>query len=204
MKTVILNLGFALILLIIVNCGSVPPTFYYRIDYTMQEPSTQNNNISPYTLGISQFTADILYENDKIVYRRSPYEVQFYHYRRWVAPPKKIVTEKLLKQFRASGEFQRVVSIPSTFKIDYILKGRIQAFEEWDESSAWYGIVALEFQLQNPETKEILWEKMISEKTPAAKKEPVEVVKAISESLNKVVKKSIEEIKKKLKYSRNI
>lgn len=178
-------------------CGSVPPTYYYRIDYPFA--NSQNSSILPHTIGVAQFSADVLYDSDKIVYRNSPYEVQFYHYRRWVAPPKQIVTEKVYQQFRSSGLFQRVVRIPSTFNIDYILRGRITAFEEWDEPQAWFGVVTIEFQLYKTDSSEVVWEQVISEKTPASKQEPAEVVQAISESLNKVVAKSIMEIGEYLK-----
>jgi len=191
---------FALWLL--VNCGSMPQTFYYRIDYKIEELRNGNHAI-PLTLGISQFDTDVLYEGDRIVYRQSPYQVQFYHYRRWVAPPKKIVTEKVLKQFQASGVFANVVRIPSATKTDYTLKGDIQAFEEWDEGGGWYGLVAIEFKLQNTDL-EIVWQKMLSEKTIIEKKEHIEIVKAISQSLDKVVKSSIEEIKNNLKLDSNI
>ncbi len=182
-------------------CGSVPPTYYYKIDYEVAH--AQNSAVHPVTIGVSQFGADVLYESDKIVYRDSPYEVQFYHYRRWIAPPKQIVTEKTYQQFRASGMFQRVVRLPSTFQIDYVLKGRITAFEEWDEGQSWYGVVTIEFQLHSPNSNEVVWEDVISERTASGKKEPAEVVKAISESLNKVVARSINEISAYLLSSQN-
>jgi len=97
---------------LVANCGSVPQTYYYRVDYQIEDLRNGNQAI-PLTFGISQFDVDVLYEGDRIVYRQSPYQVQFYHYRRWVAPPKKIVTEKVLKQFQASGVFANVVRIPS-------------------------------------------------------------------------------------------
>ena len=182
---------------LLANCGSVPQTFYYRVDYQIEDLRNGNHAI-PLTLGIRQFDADVLYQGDRIVYRQSPYQVQFYHYRRWVAPPKKIVTEKVLKQFQASGLFANVVRIPSAIKNDYTLNGEIQAFEEWDEGGSWYGLVTIEFKLQNSDF-EIVWQKVFSEKTIVEKKEHVEIVKAISQSLNKVVKDSIEGIKNNLK-----
>lgn len=186
--------------ILLTQCGSVPPTYYYRIDYELSELDARNT-IIPITIAVKQFDADILYEGDRIVYRNSPYEVRYYHYRRWIAPPRKIVTEKVLQQFQASGFFKRVVSIPSPVKIDYLLQGKINAFEEWDEGDSWYGIVSLVFELQNPETKEIVWEDEFSEKTIALKREPIAVVKAISESLKKVIQKAIKEIIQNLKYA---
>ncbi|NIR52506.1 hypothetical protein GWO43_28330 [candidate division KSB1 bacterium] len=200
MKHIRLNLIPTIITLCVLGCGGVPPTYYYRIGLDDHRVEEQNNStFIPVTLGIAQCTTDILYESDKIVYRDSPYEVQFYHYRRWIAPPKKLVTEKIFEQFRSSGYFRKVVSLPAKVELDYILKGRIEAFEEWDERNSWYGLVSVDFKLQNPKTREIVWEKTFSERTPAQKKEPVEVVKAISQSLYKVIGNALDEIKHNLR-----
>ncbi len=186
-----------LIMVVITGCGGIPQTHYYRIDYTPAS-ATSNNAGVPVTLGVSQFTADVLYESDKIVYRNSPYEVQFYHYRRWVAPPRKIVTERILRQYQTSGAFGKVVRLPTKQTVDYVLKGNIRAFEEWDENNAWAGLVTLEFSLQDIESNETIWQKTLSQRTAAVKREPVEVVKAISQSLNQVIQNSIEDIEKHL------
>ena len=202
MKKTKITVACILALWLLANCGSVPQTFYYRVDYQIEE-LRNGNHVIPLTLGITQFDADVLYEGDRIVYRQSPYQVQFYHYRRWVAPPKKIVTEKVLKQFQASAVFANVVRIPSATKIDYTLNGEIQAFEEWDEGGIWYGLVTIEFKLQNTDL-EIVWNKVFSEKTTIERKNHIEIVKAISRSLDKVVRSSIEEIKNNLKVDSEI
>lgn len=193
----------ALTSLLLLACGGVPQTYYYRVDHA--EGQTQNNHTSsvPYIIGVSQFSADALYESDRIVYRDSPYEAQFYNYRRWIAAPKKIVTENVLKQYQSSGVFRRVVRIPSALKIDYILQGSIYAFEEWDQENEWFGLVTVNFMLQDAATDEILWEKQLSHRTSADRKDPVAVVQAISESLNTVVANSISEISNHLRGSSN-
>ncbi|MFQ5674741.1 MAG: ABC-type transport auxiliary lipoprotein family protein [bacterium] len=185
-----------------IHCGSVPQTFYYRIDYEAKNLKDDNGTI-PKTLGVTQFGVDALYEGDRIVYRQSPYEVKFYNYRRWISPPKKMVSEKILKQYQASGLFQRVVKVPYSGTIDYILGGVIQAFEEWDEGSNWYGTVAIEFRLENNANHEVVWQRVIKERVLAEKKEPLGIVKAISASLEKVVSKSISEIKTNLEVTSN-
>ncbi|MFQ5584304.1 MAG: hypothetical protein ACE5GL_07715, partial [Calditrichia bacterium] len=86
------------------------------------------------------------------------------------------------------------VSYSSRKKPDYILKGKIRSFEEWDEGDNWYGSVSITFGLQNSQSQQIVWEKGYSEKTPVAKKEPVEVVKAINISLNKIIQQVIADV----------
>lgn len=184
-------------LALIISCAGVPPTYYYRIHYDMPEHNSPAP--LPVTIIIEPFDADALYKGDRIVYRNSEYEVQFYHYRRWVAPPNKIVQESVIEQFRASGVFERVVTSTVPVNAGYILKGNIKSFEELDEGDSWYGLVSIAFELQDKETKKIIWQNTLSERTPASKKEPMEVAKAISQSLKTVVEKTIQEIDKNLR-----
>lgn len=197
LKKVFKTLPYLISLTLIIGCGSVPPTYYYRIYYDLPE----HNSPAPVsvTIGIEPFDSDVLYKGDRIVYRNSEYEVQFYHYRRWVAPPNKIVREAVLNQFQSSGIFEKVVNTNSPLKVDYVLRGNIKSFEEWDENNTWYGLVSIAFELHDNETKEIVWQNTLTEKTPVSSKEPVEVVKAISESLKRVVEKAIQEIEENLK-----
>lgn len=173
-------------------------TYYYQVNYEMPNSGSKDPTI-PITIAVQQFDADVLYEGERIVYHDSPYEVKFYHYRRWVAPPRKIVTQKILEQLKASGLFQQVVMAPSQVNADFILKGNIKAFEEWDEGDSWYGLVSLAFELQNTATKEIVWENEYSQKTATDNKDPVKVVEAISQSLKIVIEKSIRDIEQSLK-----
>ena len=178
-------------------CGSIPPTYYYRVD---TESSGLTNNVQfQKSLEIAPFTADVLYQTDQIVYRNSPYQAQFYHYHRWIAPPQKLVTERVLQFYRDSNLFERVGRMSRNFPVQYVLHGNIVAFEEWDDNDTWYGIVTIQFRLLQADTQATVWEKTISEKAVSARKEPVAVVEAISKSLNKVVEQSATEISAALK-----
>ena len=187
---------YTLMVALILGCGGVPPTYYYRIHYDMSE--NNSSDPIPIILGIRPFDADAIYKGDRIVYRNSEYEVQFYHYRRWVAPPNKIVQESIAEQFQISGGFQKVVSYPPAVEVDYVLTGNIKSFEEWDDQNSWYGLVSIAFELQDRKTGRIIWQNTLSEKTSVSKKDPVEVVKAISQSLKIVVDKAITEIRQKI------
>ena len=189
---------FLLLMVLLAGCGGVPQTYYYRVDYDLPTDPASNSQI-PITLGVEKFSADILYEGDRIVYRNSPYEVQYYHYRRWIAPPRKIVDERVLAQLQSSSAFQSVVKYPCQCQPDFLLSGKIKAFEEWDEETAWYGIVTLAFELKNAKTQAVVWKKEISEKTQAGEKSPVEVVEAISKSLQKVVDQAITDMEQQVK-----
>jgi ABC-type uncharacterized transport system auxiliary subunit len=198
MRTLIFIISLVLLCLVLIHCGGVPQTYYYRINYSVDK-SQSNETTLPVTLGIGRFDADILYESDKIVYRDSEFEAKFYNYRRWIAPPKKLITEKVTKEFQNSGSFEKVLKMSDVRDVDYYVAGQILAFEEWDEKETWYGLVTIEFELRNAADADILWNKVITEKTRSANKAPVDVVAAINKSLDKVIAAAISEVLQSLK-----
>lgn len=187
------RLMFGGALLLLGACGSVPATYYYRVDYPAPPPGAPAEPL-PLTLAVGGFDSDVLYEGERIVYRSSPYEVQYYHYRRWVAPPRKLVADAVQQQFSASGAFRRVINSTAGERFDYLLRGKIEAFEEWDEKEAWFGSVAIAFVLYDAESGAVLWQNRYAEKTPAAQKDPLMVVEAISASLQRVTANAREDI----------
>ena len=196
MKRLTLFIPALLLSAMLVSCGGTPKTFYYSLSYDMPE---NTSGTIPVTIGVKKFEADIVYSGDRIVYRDSPYELQYYHYRRWAAAPRKIVNDQVLKQMQASGAFESVVGLPSTAQPDYILQAKVNALEEWDEANAWYGNVTIAFELMDVSSRKLVWRKEINERTPASEREPLAVVKAISESLKNVVDSAITDMSQTLK-----
>jgi len=182
-----------LLCLSLASCGGVPPTYYYRLDYEINTAQSDGEAAIPVKLGIESLKSDLLYESEKIVYRDSAYEAKFYHYRQWIAPPRKMIGEKLVKEYQHSLKFARVIKLPSSQTVDYILGGRLLSFEEWDEGQSWLGAVAIQFELKKSDSQDVVWEKTFTEKTAARDQEPAQVVMAINESLNKVILQSIED-----------
>lgn len=164
------------------GCGSVPETYYYMPTY---EPAAATNDHTPLdlVLGVEKFQSEVAYSDDRIIYRESPFEVKYYNYRRWIAEPRHLVTEKAIAHAKRSGIFSDVVSYPSIVRLDYLLRGRLLAFEEWDAEESWHGKVAISVELYNVAKDEIVWRSTFEKMTVAEKRLPVAVVEAIGKSL---------------------
>ncbi len=176
-------LAAAILVLMGAGCGSVPQTYYYIPTYEMKA-SANHHAALDVVIGVEKFQAEVVYQDDRLIYRDSPFEVKYYSYRRWIAEPRHLVTEKAMAHLRHSGAFQSVVAYPSIVKLDYVLRGRVLAFEEWDVNEAWHGKVALSFELLDTTKDEIVWRATFEKMTPAEKKLPVAVVQAVSTSLS--------------------
>ena len=165
------------------GCGSVPETYYYMPTY---ELAAATNDHTPLNLviGVEKFQSEVVYSDDRIIYRESPFEVKYYNYRRWIAEPRHLVTEKAIAHLKSSGLFRDVVTYPSIVKLDYVLRGRLLAFEEWDAEKTWNGKVAIAVELYHVASDEIVWRSSFEKTTPSEKRLPVSVVEAISKSMS--------------------
>ncbi len=165
------------------SCGGVPETFYYTPAFEPGEPLNDGHSRLPFALGVEKFESEMIYDDDRIIYRNSPFEIKYYHYRRWVGPPRHLVTEKVLSHLSESGLFERVTAYPAMVNVKYVLGGRLLAFEEWDEQDKWYGKVTFKASLYEPATQRVVWSGTFSHQQPVAKKIPAAVVEALSLSL---------------------
>lgn len=181
MNIKIMRIVIILGLFILIACGKVPETRYYTLSY----PSAESSNTAPKLnkiLGVKKFLADPPCDQDRIVYRESPFEVKFYNYRRWISSPREMLTESAIQHLRASGLFAGVVHAQDRHSIHYLLSGRLLQFEEWDDGGVWQARVKLWLELQSMETRELVWQGYIESQIPVEEKNPLSVVKALNKA----------------------
>jgi len=184
-------------IILICSCGSIPEMHYYMLD---RAPASLLHHDAKYPirLGIENFKTDPLYDNERIVYRESPYEVKFYDYHRWVTPTSKMVTEQVIELFSSSKLFREVAPFPLTSNVDYLTQGTIVAFEEWDENDNWYGNVKIFFQLLKASDNSLVWQGLIGKKTLVTTKQPLALVRALDQSLKSCIAEALAEIDRSL------
>lgn len=176
--------GIAAGLLLLTACAAAPETRYFRVEYPLPGPSA--NSPLPLTLGIARLTAAEPYHEEWIIYRASPYQVQFYAHDRWESPPVDMVNERLLEQFARSGRFQRVVPWRRGEALAYRLEARLRRFEELDEADGWYGLVELEYELLDRDERSLLRE-VASQRVQVEVRNPAGTVEALSRGLRAVL-----------------
>lgn len=186
------------------SCGGVPETYYYTLAFEQSAPLNDGHTPLPFALGVEKFQSETIYDDDRIIYRDSPFEVKYYFYRRWVAPPRHLITEKVLSYLSDAGLFEKVTMHPSTVNVKYVLSGRLLAFEEWDEQNTWYGKVAFQASLYEPATRRVVWTGRFEHLQPVAKKIPSAVVEAMSVSMKKCLDDLVRSLRKELSGPKTI
>lgn len=196
LRRLILGVLASFLAILVIGCGvateNVPETRYFVIDYTL--PRKKNAGpVLPVSIGVDNFRADVVYRTDKIVYRRVPYQIEFYPYERWGARPEEMVTDRLIDHLISVNRFREVVRATSGTHSDYLVRGRVKRFEE-DSSNGFSAVAQLEVSLLDRKTGTVLLHRRVTKRTPAKSKPPLGFVNAMAENLKALLGQLADEI----------
>jgi len=180
------------VIIIISHCGHMPDMHYYTFNYSPALQRTQSSFDG--TIGVSKFSALAPYDQDRIVYRRSPHEVEFYHYHRWIMPPGDLIQQKLWADLDESHLFRRVVLYPTNNDIDFLLRGHILQMEEWDEEDKWMAHFKIQVEIIDIKTNNPLLQNIFTEQEQITERSAVGVVKAINSCLQRCSGKMLSQL----------
>ena len=123
----------------------------------------------------------LAYERAQIVYRYDPYKFRYYHYRFWVAKPQQMIAELVFQHIKHLNLFREVSQTYQRGVPDFELEGQIYAIEEYDAGDTWYAHLAMSWRLVRFSDREVIWAGQFDRKKEVFTKQPVYVVRAISE-----------------------
>ena len=145
---------FALVSILFLACGHAPQTHYF----TLQMPDREiDNSARAGILYIQHFTAEAPLVQDRLVYKTSPFEFKFDHYRRWIVPPAELLTSKAVDYFRASGPFAIVTLAPPRNEDALILNARVRRFDEVLSGGERTVVIDLWIEIMNYRDRQMLW-----------------------------------------------
>lgn len=143
--------------LLMSGCGKVRYPDYYTLAVAPSPPQAGNGERAPGSLAVRDFETPAYLRQGRIVYRKSPTEIGFYEYHRWVNNPGAIVTTAMIDALRSSDLFSQVDLYASHVKADFQLRGRLERLEEIDYGGRVRVEVKLSAQLVNMRTASTVW-----------------------------------------------
>lgn len=175
----------SLLALSVSGCGSSRPIKYY----TIQVPSAPalSTNTYPVSLLVASIGGSEIFHDTPIAYRVGTNEIGTYQYSRWAEPPVDMLRSKLIRMLNASGDYQSVAGLGSTSDGQFVVRGRLYAFEEVDGGSI-AGFVSMEFELCDRKSGKVLWSHFYSQSEPVEGKKMSAVVTALDLNLDRGLK----------------
>ncbi len=180
-----------LVLLALAACaGKVPDTRYYQL----AAPAAAARGPAGPAIAVEPLAADAAYDDERIVYRLTPYRLDYYNYHRWSSPPGTMLGNYLEDAFAKSGRF-RAVMHEVTDTAPVTLGGRVIAIEEVDRSKTeWVGRVAIELTLTDTLTNKVLWSQQFEETEPLHAQTPEGLAQALSVAMQRISQKALPEV----------
>jgi len=178
--------------------SKAPLKHYYQVYYQPKESSQQPIKA---TLRIKTFTADKVYKKYNLVYRTSYEEMFYYNTHFWASRPDDMITDLVAKHFSKQQVFSDII-ITMDKKPDYVLSGRILAMDEVIEDEKSYARVAINFELKDYKTEDIVAAYSFDTRKETEGKKPVDVVRAMSEIIESEIEVFISKIYETLESKR--
>ncbi len=160
-------------------CGGPPPQVRY---YQLAPQVEKAADAAPWTLGVEYLSADSAYEDARMVYRESPYRLDYYHYHRWTSAPALMVSDVLRRALQSSGAFMRVEAGYSS-RADVLLRGRLVALEEVDAGGRWTARLVLDLHAVDVATNATIWSGVLEREREMGSRSAEGLARAISEEI---------------------
>lgn len=181
-----------------------PETMYYVLDY-IPTPPAERLAKGPYPFVVRMRDPSIAeaYRRSQIVYRQSANQMQFYNYHLWAVDPDRMIGDLVMKHLKAARLFDNVTRTVENYAPDFFLSVDIQAIEEYDAKEQWYAHLAVEYQLEDAKTNQIVWKRLYDLRKTVDNMEPVYVVRGLSyllEAINERLVKELEVVLDEIKH----
>ena len=180
-----------LLMIVLAACGGkIPETRYYQLAV----PAPSATQVAGPAIAIEPLTTDAAYDDERIVYRLTPYRLDYYNYHRWSSPPGTMLGNYLQDAFAKSGRFRAVMG-EVTDTVPVSLGGRVIAIEEVDRSKTeWIGRVAVELTLTDTLTNKVLWSQQFEETEPLEQQSPEGLAQALSVAMQRITDKALPQV----------
>jgi ABC-type uncharacterized transport system auxiliary subunit len=189
MRRTVTTIVFCLATLtILVGCGRVRYPQYYTLNLPAPPDPPPAENVHA-ALAVREFRAPAYLRQGAIVYKPSPEQISFYAYHHWAINPCEFVTNSVIEQLRASGDFVRVKPYDGHSDTQYVLSGRLERLEEIDYAGGVKVEVAISAQMTNLATGLTVWTNTVSEVGDVNKRDVPAVVSEMNRTMELAIKK---------------
>ncbi len=175
---------FALMLgLLFLSCARTPDKKYYTLNYEPEAlPSRHSPAPWPCTLRIKNFAVEAAYARPQVVYRKNPYELEYYFYRVWAVKPDVMMSDLVRKHLLALNLVKQVVlRYDEGEKPAYELQGSLESIEEYDSENTWFAHLDFSVRLVRTRDGAVIYTRDFDTRRQVQQREPEYVIMVLSQ-----------------------
>lgn len=186
-----------LLVFVLSFCMSSPDRKYYQIHLKGDEEPGQRT-INKIVL-IEPIQVNDLYDDFRVVYRLSPYELSYYSYEFWADKPSNLIRDSITHYLSQKNIFQKVIQNFSSGDPDILWESKIHFIEEVDTPVTWYARLSMEFELVDFKSKKRIYHHKFDRREELDKKSAAEVPVVLSKILEEELRKVVNDLYRKIR-----
>ena len=180
------------VLLSLAGCfSSSPDKKYFQINLEAAPAATPFSG----SLLVDRFDINTLYDDFRIIYRVSPFEINYYAYQFWAEKPSKLLRDSLIRYLEASRLFPRIFLEPTKDAVDRVFRCTVHQIEEVDEPGAWSARLNMKIEIADVKTGAVLASRRFDRREPLSRKDVSEMPAVLSRILAEELKALFAELK---------
>lgn len=191
--------GFVVVLIVLFlqGCLSSPVKRYYQlhmeVDQSVGSPQIDRS------LMVGPMEVDSAYNDYRMVYRLSPYEMNYYSYEYWIKKPVQMVRDSVVDYLSSGTAFKKVITKYAEGNPDLVLRAKVNALEEYDRADAWFAHLNMVITIKDFRTDKIVLVYRIDRRKKLTEKKVGKVAIGLSIILEEELAKMMEQLALTLK-----
>ncbi len=173
-------------LTLLAGCMSVPSKRYFQL--MIQDIDGPRLSRIDKTLYIEPARVDPLYDDFRIIYRVSPYELKYYTHGFWAKKPDALFREAMANYFLKRQVFPRVILDVLQADPEIVLRTNIRILEEIDNPDVWFARLAMDWEFLEFKTGQTILRYTFDRKLPLKEKK----VGFLPDSLSLILREELE------------
>jgi ABC-type uncharacterized transport system auxiliary subunit len=140
--------------LLLAGCFSTPSKKYFQL-----VPIDKDASLHPQigrALYIEPVRVDPLYDDYRVIYRVTPFELKYYATAYWAKKPNDLVREAMSDYLIRKGGFPRVTMDVLQGEPSLVLRSTLRLIEEIDNPKVWFGRLALDIEFLDFKSGQVL------------------------------------------------
>lgn len=187
----IILLLFVLAAIIFSGCMTSPYRRYFQLKLPVGEVSGRQP--MDRVLLVKRVQVDKIYDDYRLVYRESPFELNYYSYSFWIKKPGELIRDAIFEFLNKNNVFRRVIRQFSEGTPDMTMQAKVLILEEVDALRVWYAHLSMEIEIRDFESNQVILHHKFNRKEKLKDKKthlvPMEVSHTLHEEMVKVIGK---------------
>ncbi|MCP5102198.1 MAG: hypothetical protein GY950_02405 [bacterium] len=181
-------------LMLLQGCMSSPGKRYFQLHMLAAETMPGTGKV----VLVEPVDVDSAYNDYRLVYRVSPYEVNYYSYQFWTKKPGALVRDAVVDYLSGTGAFKKVITKYAEGTPDLQLKARVKVMEEYDRKDVWFAHLKMTFEIKTLKTDETVLVHGFDRRVKLSDKKVEKVPMALSALLEQELGKMVKQLSEKL------